>query len=741
MCVGLAVSAVLAVALGAVQLLPVIEFTQQTVRAAGGGPHDIYPFSLEPHRVLEMAWPNVGGIQYEGNSYWAEVLRIPGVILKMWVPSLYLGVLTAVLGVSALTFSKGPPWRVWLSAIFVVSLLASFGKYTSPIWLTRVAIATSNSPLLAGLAAGLGPADAFDTAPIREDGFLRDGDGGFYWWLATFLPGFRQFRFPAKLFTFSSVALAALSGSGWDRMSGGRTRAPSPRPTNDEPESTDDGPRTKDDGPRTKGIAILLAVLLVATLVVFAAVLCKREPILAVFRANPGNGTFGPFDAAKAYRAIQSALAQGGIVLAAGLALTRLVRITPRAAGALALIVMTMDLAQANSRIVLTVPQSFFERKPEVLRIIENEERARPAPGPFRIHRMPLWNPLGWNMNRSKERVLELVSWERDTLQPKYGINLGVEYTHTIGVAELYDYEWYFNPFLRTVHSKKVAEVLGIEVGKKVVYAPPRAFDMWNTRYFVVPEFPNGWRDEMRGFASFMFHTTEVYPEKGRFLGPSGGDDYRKWVETRDFRILRNDHEYPRAWVVHQARAVQPVKGLSRETRTDAMQEILFANDQLWNDSARVAFDPRALAWLGSDDLNQLRGHLSGSRPGPTETVTVSYPDPQHSVLDARLESPGLVILSEVYYPGWELTIDGKPAPIYRVNGVMRGAAVPAGNHRLVYTYSPRSFRAGGAISIAGAAALVFFGLVCARRNQDPLLGESNDLDSQADAPSPEAPG
>ena len=91
------------------------------------------------------------------------------------------------------------------------------------------------------------------------------------------------------------------------------------------------------------------------------------------------------------------------------------------------------------------MPQSLFETKPEVLRIIEAAERARPASGPFRIHRMPLWNPLGWHTTSSTDRVHDLVSWERDTLQPKYGINLGVEYTHTIGVAELYDYEWYFS--------------------------------------------------------------------------------------------------------------------------------------------------------------------------------------------------------------------------------------------------------------------------------------------------------
>ena len=65
-------SAALAVVLTAAQLLPVIEFTQLTSRAAAGGPHEIYPFSLEPYRLLEIAWPNILGTQFEGNNYWGD---------------------------------------------------------------------------------------------------------------------------------------------------------------------------------------------------------------------------------------------------------------------------------------------------------------------------------------------------------------------------------------------------------------------------------------------------------------------------------------------------------------------------------------------------------------------------------------------------------------------------------------------------------------------------------------------
>ncbi len=98
---------------------------------------------------------------------------------------------------------------------------------------------------------------------------------------------------------------------------------------------------------------------------------------------------------------------------------------------------------------------------------------------------MPFWNPLGWSTTASKDRVYEFVTWEHNTIQPKYGINLGVEYTHTLGVAELYDYDWYFNGFPWKIHDPQVAKSLGVELEKEVVYFPRRAYDMWNTRYFI----------------------------------------------------------------------------------------------------------------------------------------------------------------------------------------------------------------------------------------------------------------
>ena len=72
-------------------------------------------------------------------------------------------------------------------------------------------------------------------------------------------------------------------------------------------------------------------------------------------------------------------------------------------------------------------------------------------------------------------------------------------------------------------------------------------------------------------------------------------------------------------------------------------------------------------------------------------------------------------VFSEIYYPmekGWSMTIDGQPATFTKVNYVLRGAKLPAGNHKIVMTFAPKSYYTGETISrIASILTLLaFFG-------------------------------
>lgn len=682
---GLLLSAVVALMLSSAQLLPVLEFTGQSARAAGAGPHDVFPFSLEPVRVVEFLWPNVFGTIFQGNRSWLMALNTAPRAAKIWVPSLYIGGFTIVLALGGLRLRGAPPWRGWLSVIAVASLLLSLGEYSSPIFWGRY---------IPSVAREIGPHDSQTDAALRFDRHLRDGDGGLYWMMATFLPGFRQFRYPSKLLTLTVLSLAAIAGLAWDDLAGGDAR-------------------------QRRRMVFLAGSLFVATVVALTCATIGRTKFIDWLESKPLSSSIGPHDAAGSHRELMWALGQGGLVVIGTLALAIWANRRAGLAAGCALVLVTTDLSLANARYILTVPQRLFDETPKVIQIIADEEAKNPSPRPFRVHRLPVWNPYVWGEQASEDRVRDFVRWERATIQPKYGISEGIAYTLAIGVAELYDYEWFFGGFYRKLDSAN-AKYLGATPGQDIVVYPRRATDLWTAHYFVLPMYPAKWKDENRGFASFLENSERVYPYPDAFKGPGGAEEEMAWVKTEDFQVRRNLTTYPRAWVVHSARYIQPITGLDRADRDKPMEEILFSNDSLWRDATRVVYDPRQLAWIESERRGELREYLSGSVASANETVTVTRYEPERVELDAVLERPGLVVLADVYYPGWSLTIDGEPAPIYRANRMMRGAAVKSGKHHLVYVYSPLSFRIGLFLSVTGLSSLTIVGVVLALRPLGP---------------------
>jgi hypothetical protein len=68
--------------------------------------------------------------------------------------------------------------------------------------------------------------------------------------------------------------------------------------------------------------------------------------------------------------------------------------------------------------------------------------------------------------------------------------------------------------------------------------------------------------------------------------------------------------------------------------------------------------------------------------------------------IDAQLSEPGILVLTDAFYPGWKARVDGKERKILRANYLFRGVELPAGNHKVEFIYDPESFKVGLAISL-----------------------------------------
>jgi uncharacterized membrane protein YfhO len=77
--------------------------------------------------------------------------------------------------------------------------------------------------------------------------------------------------------------------------------------------------------------------------------------------------------------------------------------------------------------------------------------------------------------------------------------------------------------------------------------------------------------------------------------------------------------------------------------------------------------------------------------------------------IDATVERPELLVLSDSGYPGWKVYVDGRPSHWIAANYMFRGVLLQPGRHLVRFAYEPASFAIGSAISGAGFICLVGF--------------------------------
>jgi len=153
---------------------------------------------------------------------------------------------------------------------------------------------------------------------------------------------------------------------------------------------------------------------------------------------------------------------------------------------------------------------------------------------------------------------------------------------------------------------------------------------------------------------------------------PDEADAPRLVLEQEGVYVYERPTALPRAWVVPQVEVVDAGATLARIHESD--------------------FDPRAIALVESALI--CGGTVAGS-PGQIEMVR-----DEGNRIEAQVRGGGgLLVFSEVYYPGWRATVDGSPAQLVRADYVLRALCVPAGEHRIEMVYDPSSLKVGLAIT------------------------------------------
>jgi hypothetical protein len=213
---------------------------------------------------------------------------------------------------------------------------------------------------------------------------------------------------------------------------------------------------------------------------------------------------------------------------------------------------------------------------------------------------------------------------------------------------------------VQIIQSRMATELTDL---RKFRESAPRSLDQMNVRYTVS--------------AKPLVGRTPVYTD-------------RLWL------VYENPDYLPRAWLVHKTAVVlRPEFAIPRMREPD--------------------FDPRRMAVLDSPLPAELQDSLDGKRE---EAQVVNF-EVDRLEVKVNAASRALLVLSEVDYPGWKAEVNGQPVPIHKVNGLLRGIVVPAGESRISLRYIPDSIIQGAILSLAGFAFSISL-VVLTRRRPKP---------------------
>jgi len=174
-----------------------------------------------------------------------------------------------------------------------------------------------------------------------------------------------------------------------------------------------------------------------------------------------------------------------------------------------------------------------------------------------------------------------------------------------------------------------------------------------------------------------------VLSDRGRF----------RLVHSGDVKIYENLDVLPRAFFVSQA-----------VTAPDDAAALAVMNDP--------AFDPATTAVLaGKPDaepapISNLQSPISNPQSRASVPNFVRY-EPEHVIVDLVAPANGWLVLTDAWYPDWEVRVDGQAAVVERADVLFRAVAVSAGAHRVEWVYRPASFQRGAAVSLGGLVMLL----------------------------------
>lgn len=159
-------------------------------------------------------------------------------------------------------------------------------------------------------------------------------------------------------------------------------------------------------------------------------------------------------------------------------------------------------------------------------------------------------------------------------------------------------------------------------------------------------------------------------------------------INSKNFKLLYNDtvklyknlNCLPRAFLVDNWRV--------SHNEADILKNIL-----------RQDFNPLQEVYLNEEPVWNTRNTDIVNSHAHSKVEIIDY-KPDKIVIEAQTSERKILFVSDTFYPGWKVRIDGKASKIYRANYAFRAVTIDEGRHIVTFYYTPLTFKIGALISV-----------------------------------------
>ncbi|PKO21621.1 MAG: hypothetical protein CVU38_13755 [Chloroflexi bacterium HGW-Chloroflexi-1] len=163
---------------------------------------------------------------------------------------------------------------------------------------------------------------------------------------------------------------------------------------------------------------------------------------------------------------------------------------------------------------------------------------------------------------------------------------------------------------------------------------------------------------------------------------------WRQYLEIPAERLAEMEGPEKKPIYVYQLSATGP--------RAWLVGQVIVAPDQAlaWQRLAAPDFDPARQVVLSAQPAG------FGTEAACDGQITWRKREPEHLALSVITDKPCILVLGELYYPGWQATVDDASVPILSANVILRAVTLSSGQHEVSFTYRPASVRWGALITL-----------------------------------------